>query len=248
MDSPPHEDQVPTRLGDETAALTAEEKYATIKLDSSQSLAGIGAGDTTLDVGFLAPEEADAAFAALQVGGEIPYQQWYHMVPRKSKSAPLLPLSRIKCALAVPDASDGWMPHYRFPVNDQNRYPVLPVSSSPTLEGILTKLRAKTGIAYNHAVVLLYRDGEDAIGFHKDKTVDLDPSAPIASISLGAARPYVLKEREIFNPKSVVEFSLPHGCLLQLGPQTNAGWYHSIRKLSPEEEQAAAIMVEGGLK
>jgi hypothetical protein len=65
----------------------------------------------------------------------------------------------------------------------------------------------------------------------QDKTLDLDPQAPIISISLGCERPYVLRDN-ILQPRYEHEWVLPHGSLLALGSTTNEHWYHSVRQLN----------------
>lgn len=91
------------------------------------------------------------------------------MPDQKHPLQPLLKLKRIKRALANPTA-DGLVPHYRFPVNDQNRYGVVS-PMPPGLERLRARVESRTGVAYNHSVVLLYRGGNDCIGFHKDKVI-----------------------------------------------------------------------------
>lgn len=207
-----------THLGDVNA--TRLENEYIISCDESSV---IGSGDTIITPEFLTKEEADKAFVSLNVGGEINYQQWYHMPDKKGN---LLPLSRLKIAMADTD-NDGWTPHYRFPINNQDYHGVFPFSSSPTVNYIREKLVKITGIPFNHAVVLLYRDGNDCIGFHKDKTLDLSLADPIVSISLGQERSYLLRD-DIRNPTRTQELKLSHGCMLSLGPVTNREWYHSI--------------------
>eukprot|EP00455_Lapot_gusevi_P053866 TRINITY_DN84_c0_g1_i1.p1 TRINITY_DN84_c0_g1~~TRINITY_DN84_c0_g1_i1.p1 ORF type:complete len:326 (+),score=151.67 TRINITY_DN84_c0_g1_i1:51-980(+) len=229
---------LPTRLGDESAFVCNQGKARSKTIyDSSTSLSGLGSGDTNLHVGFLSQEEADAAFQALQLGGEIEYQQWYHMPNAKRPNEPLQKLRRIKRALANP-TPEGLIPHYRFPVNDQNRYGVQ-TPMSPTIEAIRRRVEALTGIPFNHAVILLYRGGDDCIGFHKDKELDLVEGSPIVSISFGDARPYVLRDN-IHQPKQEQEFLLPHGALLVLGAQSNNEFYHSVRQLTEDEKKLRA--------
>jgi len=102
---------------------------------------------------------------------------------------------------------------------------------SPTVSSLCDRISAELGVAFNHAVVLLYRGDEDCIGFHQDKTLDLVPGSPIVSVSLGAERPYVLKN-SVHQATQTFEFVLPHGALLILGPKTNSTFYHSIRELA----------------
>lgn len=41
-----------------------------------------------------------------------------------------------------------------------------------------------------------YRDGNDHIGAHRDNEPDLDPNAPIVSLSLGQSRFFVLQHAD----------------------------------------------------
>ena len=71
---------------------------------------------------------------------------------------------------------------------------------------------------------------QECIGFHKDKTLDLDEAAPIVSISLGSpGRPYILRDH-ILQPKTQTEIFLAHGALLQLGPETNQRYFHAVKQ------------------
>jgi uncharacterized protein (DUF924 family) len=191
-----------------------------IKLETCEN---IGSGDTILNNNFLSKEEADTAFFALTDGKEINYQQWHHMADKKFN---LLPLSRLKITMADVD-DNNLIPHYRFPVNNQNQHGIFSFNTSNTIKKIKEKLIAQTGIFFNHAVILLYRDGNDCIGFHKDKLLDLSENSPIASISLGEERSYILRD-SIHNPLISQELKLKHGSLLLLGPETNKKYYHSI--------------------
>lgn len=149
-------------LGDKTAIRSDKEQII-------ENYEHIGSGDTKFIPNFLSIEEADRAFKFLNEGGDIKYQQWHHMPNKKHD---LLPLSRLKIAMADTD-ENGWTPHYRFPVNNQDKHGTLPFAISPTIQYIKDRLIQHTGIPFNHAVVLLYRDGDDCIGFHKDKILDL---------------------------------------------------------------------------
>lgn len=45
-----------------------------------------------------------------------------------------------------------------------------------------------------------YRNGTDHMGEHRDNEPELDPTVPIASISLGQERTFVLKHRDARKP------------------------------------------------
>lgn len=220
---------LPTSLGDVPAPVA---ELRTVTMTSRGVAArGLGAGDSSYFPGVFSAEEADAMLARLLPGGEIPYQQWYHMPDPKHPRRALKPLSRIKVAMAVPDER-GWVPHYRFPVNDQHRYGVM-APMTPTVDAVRQRIEALTGEQFNHAVALVYRGGDDCIGFHKDKTLDLDPTAPIVSVSLGAERPLRLRD-DIFKPTVQHELIFEHGAVFVLGPRSNVELYHAIPRLEGE--------------
>lgn len=216
---------VPTSLGDE---VQLGEPLPTPQLSAGALLHSAGAIDSSYHPGVLDPQTQRRFLARLLPGGEVPYQQWYHMPDQRRPRRALRPLRRIKVAMAT-DPGDDTVPHYRFPVNDQQRYGVV-CPMTPTVEQLRCIAEAKTGHALNHAVVLVYRDGDDGIGFHKDKVLDLDPGAPIVSFSLGAERPLRLRD-QIHQPSVEIELRLAPGGMFVLGPQTNAALYHAIPRL-----------------
>lgn len=57
------------------------------------------------------------------------------------------------------------------------------------------RIAALVGHAFNYALVNWYRSGDEYIGWHADKVSDLTPGSTIASLSLGAARPFQLRDR-----------------------------------------------------
>lgn len=227
---------LPTRLGDDTALLQNQPTPAHVRVfDSTNNLNNLGSGDTQLYVNWLDKSEFDTAFETLCAGKEFQFQQWYHMPNYRKLRDPLLPLRRIKVAMANPN-ENGDIPLYRFPVNHQSRYGEI-VPMTPTIEFLRKKAEALLGLSpeqgFNHAVVLLYRDSQDCIGFHKDKTLDLAAGSPIVSISLGAERTYLLRDN-IHSPQGQQELKLPHGALLVLGSKSNEEFYHSIRQDSAD--------------
>jgi alkylated DNA repair dioxygenase AlkB len=218
---------IPTRGGDEDVKV--ENLTPKIWSCEEKETKGLGAGDSSFVRDFLSKEEVEDMFKTLS-SGEIEFQQWYHM-PYKNK--PLRPLRRVKVAMATEADEEGRVPHYRFPVNNQDAHGVVS-PMTPTVEAFRQKVEEYTGIHYNHAVVLLYRDGEDAIGYHKDKLLDLDEEAPIVSCSLGQARWYHLRD-DIYHPTVEERLILQPGGLMLLGPKTNKNYYHSVPKVEDEK-------------
>lgn len=183
----------------------------------------LGAGDTILHKNFVSKEESADIFDELMK--TVDFQQWYHM-PSNKDEKPLKPLQRIKRIMVNPDAQ-GDIPYYRFTVNDQFGHGF--ISPMPTvIDGLCQRINNFLNSELNHVVILLYRDGSDHIGFHKDKTLDLDENAPIVSISLGCTRTYCLQDAPR-DPKVHQEVELESGTLLILGPKTNENYYHCIK-------------------
>ncbi|KAK9886126.1 hypothetical protein WA026_014912 [Henosepilachna vigintioctopunctata] len=104
----------------------------------------------------------------------------------------------------------------------------------PPLLSIKKLLQKVTGFKYNFVLVNRYRNGTDHMGEHRDDEAELDPDVPIASLSLGQERTFVLKHmnsrknaKEQNNIKPI-KIELQHGSLLLMNPPTNKFWYHSV--------------------
>lgn len=181
----------------------------------------LGSGDVGVHKNFLDVKESNKLFD--EILQNIDFQQWYHM---PSKNETPMPLKRVKRIMVTPD-KDGNLPYYRFTVNDQSSHGI--IAPMPVfIQDICQKINKFLDVELNHVVVLLYRDGSDCIGFHKDKTVDLDENAPIVSLSLGCTRTYCLQDTTL-NPTIHQEINLENGTLLVLGPRTNENFYHCIK-------------------
>ncbi|XP_049803222.1 DNA oxidative demethylase ALKBH2-like isoform X1 [Schistocerca nitens] len=104
----------------------------------------------------------------------------------------------------------------------------------PLLLGMRDALSALTGVRFNFVLVNRYRDGNDHMGEHRDDEADLDAGAPIASLSLGAERPFVFKHRDArrrgpqHRDVPPVKLLLEHGSLLMMNPPTNRLWFHAL--------------------
>ncbi|XP_014874253.1 LOW QUALITY PROTEIN: DNA oxidative demethylase ALKBH2 [Poecilia latipinna] len=104
---------------------------------------------------------------------------------------------------------------------------------TPTLECIRNAVTDATGRQFNFVLINRYKDGQDHMGEHRDDEKELDPSCPIASVSLGAARDFVFRHRDARGKRSnrridPVKLELAHGSLLLMNPPTNTFWYHSL--------------------
>lgn len=110
----------------------------------------------------------------------------------------------------------------------------LPPRAEPPL---LAALRARVAEAVaqplNHVVANLYRSGEDHVSMHADNEPELGRCPLVASVSLGAARRFVI-ERKVNRKKR--RFTLHHGSLLVMGGAFQHQWRHMV----PRQPRVAA--------
>jgi len=59
----------------------------------------------------------------------------------------------------VDEDGETWIPHYRFPVNNQSAHTIFSIQENPSIRMIVDRASKHTGVDFNHVVVLLYRDG-----------------------------------------------------------------------------------------
>lgn len=100
---------------------------------------------------------------------------------------------------------------------------VEPSPWGPLLSALKRRVEASVGQSFDSCFANYYRDGSDTIDWHADDAPWIGPW--IASVTLGAARRFVMKHNET---KAIVEFSLGHGDLLLMPPGTQLEWKHSV--------------------
>jgi alkylated DNA repair dioxygenase AlkB len=83
-------------------------------------------------------------------------------------------------------------------------------------------------VRFTRAGLNLYRDRNDSVAPHGDHTEELDPSAPVALLSLGAARLMTL--RSTAKPVRALDLDLEPGSLLVMDYPSQLGWQHGIPK------------------
>ncbi|KAI0120963.1 isochorismatase [Xylariales sp. AK1849] len=152
---------------------------------------------------------------------------------------------------------DGNIPVYRHPADESP--PLLPWTSA--VREIRNIVEKKVGHPLNHALIQFYRDGNDYISEHSDKTLDIAKGSFIVNVSLGAERTMVLRTKRqprhndntqpevitIDAKREVQRARLPHNSMCQMGLQTNKRWLHAIRqdKRLDREKSAEELAYEG---
>lgn len=103
---------------------------------------------------------------------------------------------------------------------------LMPHSWSPLLDGLRTRIEGIAGARFNSMLANLYRDGQDAIGWHADDEPELGPHPLIASLSLGAARRFAMRRRD--DHRQTCRIVLEHGSLLLMGGKMQRRWQHAL--------------------
>lgn len=236
---------------DETAAPT-DELQETQKIkkpmashDSSFQQEGLCEGDTDIIENVLPDSLLDGIFNKLR--DEVQWQRMSHQggqVPRL-------------VAVQGEIGPDNSIPVYRHPSDESP--PLLPFS--PTVQAIRAETEKHLGHPLNHVLIQYYRDGNDYISEHSDKTLDIVKGSYIANVSLGAERTFTFRtKRKDKDPaqegaaspadskRTIQRAKLPHNSLCRLGLRSNMKWLHAIRqdKRLKKEKSEAELAYEGG--
>ena len=198
-------------------------------------------GDTTMILDLLDAETARDIFE--RVRDEVRWQKMSHQggeVPRL-------------IAVQGEVGEDGSIPVYRHPADETP-----PLSQfSPTVSQIRKKVEEKLGHLVNHVLIQCYRDGNDHISEHSDKTLDIIPKTFIANVSLGAQRTMVFRKKRLqksndeinaVQPRQATRAPLPHNSMCKVGLVTNMRWVHGIRqdRRMISEKSADELAFDGG--
>lgn len=83
-----------------------------------------------------------------------------------------------------------------------------------------------TGLSFNSVLVNLYRDGDDAMGWHADDEVELGAEPWIASWSFGASRDFCLRRKG--GSVTGHRITLEDSTLLLMSPAIQHRWQHAL--------------------
>lgn len=111
------------------------------------------------------------------------------------------------------------------------QYSGRPMTAKPWLHTLMRmkqSVEAVSNTPFNAAFCNLYRDGQDAMGWHSDDETALGAQPVIASISLGQTRRFLLRHKQ--HKTLQHEFLLGHGDLLIMAGVTQRFWQHSVAK------------------
>ncbi|MEG9329108.1 alpha-ketoglutarate-dependent dioxygenase AlkB [Salinimicrobium catena] len=104
---------------------------------------------------------------------------------------------------------------------------------TPELVVLKELVEEKTGLEFNSCLLNLYHSGEEGMSWHSDAEAELGKDPAIASLSLGAERKFVLKNK-VSGEK--VSLELENGSLLLMKGPTQKYWLHSLPKTKKVKE------------
>lgn len=104
-----------------------------------------------------------------------------------------------------------------------------PLPWTDLLLALRREVERLTKSTFNSVLLNRYRDGSDRMGFHSDNEPSLGREPIIASLSFGAVRTLVFKNKR---DKTVPlkKLPLPDGSLLLMKGETQMNWLHGINK------------------
>jgi len=163
---------------------------------------------------WLAPAQAAAALAAVRA--EVTWEQREIVLFGKRVLQPRLV---------------GWGGDLPYRYSGQTLPPRPPTK---VVAELLAGAAIVAGAPFNHVLANRYRDGQDSMGLHADAEPELGPDPVVATLSLGAARRFVIKPRRRTDgpPRALV---LTAGSLLVMGGTCQRHYVHGI----PRQADAA---------
>ncbi|PHY05038.1 MAG: alpha-ketoglutarate-dependent dioxygenase AlkB [Alcaligenaceae bacterium] len=102
-----------------------------------------------------------------------------------------------------------------------------PQAWTPELLRIKHTAEALAHHTFNSCLLNLYHDGDQSMGWHSDDEIELEQSAPIASVSFGGGRKFSFKHKFEKLGASVL---LENGSVLLMHAPTQNFWQHSLTK------------------
>jgi alkylated DNA repair dioxygenase AlkB len=101
---------------------------------------------------------------------------------------------------------------------------------TPALAALRARVEEAAGAPFNSVLANCYRSGDDSMGMHADKEKELGKDPVIASVSLGAARRFVMAYAGKQKGVGKVEIPLGGGSLLVMRGTTQHFWRHGVPK------------------
>ncbi len=98
----------------------------------------------------------------------------------------------------------------------------------PCVRRLRDRLADELRVDFNSVLINLYRDGADGMGWHADDEPELGRDPTIASVSLGASRRFLIRNRHERSLR--FEYTLATGSLVVMEGDLQHHWQHQIPK------------------
>jgi alkylated DNA repair dioxygenase AlkB len=103
-----------------------------------------------------------------------------------------------------------------------------PLPWTPLLAEIRQQVQREVDRDMNGVLLNLYRNGQDAIGWHSDDEPELGSEPLVVSLNLGATRRFDFRRKGASRIQHSI--ALEHGSLLVMGGPTQHYWQHQIAR------------------
>jgi alkylated DNA repair dioxygenase AlkB len=125
---------------------------------------------------------------------------------------------------AVP-REEVWMGPYAYKFSGRT---LVPAPWTPETEALRVKIGDHYGGDYNSVLLNRYANEQDSVSWHSDDEPEMDSDHPIASLSLGDAREFLV--RPITSKNAVQSYVLTSGSLLLMPPGFQQRYQHCVPK------------------
>lgn len=100
----------------------------------------------------------------------------------------------------------------------------------PAVVSIRERVTVLTGYEFNVVLLNYYRHGQDSVAWHADDEAELGRNPVIASVTLGAERPFQFRHKHD-KTMSRHRFILGDGSILLMGETIQNNWMHQLPKV-----------------
>jgi len=166
--------------------------------------------DVSYEADFLTSEDADRLFAALKK--EITWKRHVIQTAGGPKTVP---------RMISWHADEGLTYSYSGLTHPWKAW-------TPALSEVRGRLASHLGVEFNGVLANFYEDERDSVSPHADDESDMEEGAPIAAVSFGETRDFVLKHM-VTGARHAIPVG--HGSLLVMAGETQQKARHSIPKM-----------------
>lgn len=171
-------------------------------------------GDTYLITEALPPNQGAPYFETLK--SEV---SWQKMFNRQT------PVPRLLAVQGTPN-EHGHYPVYRHPADEEPEMQ----ACTPFVDQLRMRVNELLKCEFNHVLIQYYRDGQDNIGRHSDKSLDILRGSSIVNLSFGATRTMILRSKmQTQGAYHYEHIPLNDRSIFVLGWESNRQFHHEIK-------------------